>query len=297
MRCWYFSEMAYHPAWEEGLARGSLRVVLPSSNFDPPRAPASCCNRYLDEFALCDEVGTRHHGERAPQHRDLHDRVGADGAVDHRARNEKRAAADAGQLRSPTGPIRCASPRKWPGSTAVRRPAGDGPGERRAVRDRARQLQSRDADAAILGSARPDPEGDVHHDGPFNWEGEYLPLSQRQHLAAADPAADAAGVDDRHERRYRQLGGGTRPRRRHTAVRRHGEADVRRVSQARPRTRLGGGAGPHGLCRHRRRRQHTRRRPAAGRHHRRLCAHRAGGGGAVHQSARLQLDRRQCRRS
>ena len=27
MRCWYFSEMAYHPAWEAGLARGTLRVV------------------------------------------------------------------------------------------------------------------------------------------------------------------------------------------------------------------------------------------------------------------------------
>jgi hypothetical protein len=35
MRVWYFSEMAYHPAWEQGLKRGSLRVVLPNSNFDP----------------------------------------------------------------------------------------------------------------------------------------------------------------------------------------------------------------------------------------------------------------------
>ena len=35
MRVWYFSEMAYHPAWEEGLQRGSLRVVLPNSNYDP----------------------------------------------------------------------------------------------------------------------------------------------------------------------------------------------------------------------------------------------------------------------
>ena len=56
MRCWYFSEMAYHPAWEEGLKRGTLRVVLPSDNFDPPTAHG-LLNRYLDEFALCDEVG------------------------------------------------------------------------------------------------------------------------------------------------------------------------------------------------------------------------------------------------
>jgi hypothetical protein len=27
--------MAYHPAWEEGLKRRSLRVVLPNSNYDP----------------------------------------------------------------------------------------------------------------------------------------------------------------------------------------------------------------------------------------------------------------------
>ena len=56
MRVWYFSEMAYHPAWEEGLKRGSLRVVLPSQNYDP-KIGHQLLNRYLDEFALCDEVG------------------------------------------------------------------------------------------------------------------------------------------------------------------------------------------------------------------------------------------------
>src|SRR5271165_5872900 len=56
MRVWYFSEMAYHPAWEEGLQRGSLRVVLPNSNYDP-QIGHQLLNRYLDEFALCDEVG------------------------------------------------------------------------------------------------------------------------------------------------------------------------------------------------------------------------------------------------
>src|SRR5580704_5469231 len=56
MRTWYFSEMAYHPAWEKGLARGSLRVNFPSENVDPEVA-GKLLNRYLDEFALCDEVG------------------------------------------------------------------------------------------------------------------------------------------------------------------------------------------------------------------------------------------------
>ncbi len=56
MRVWYFSEMAYHPAWEEGKKRGTLRVVLPSSNYDP-EVGHTLLNRFLDEFALCDEVG------------------------------------------------------------------------------------------------------------------------------------------------------------------------------------------------------------------------------------------------
>jgi alkanesulfonate monooxygenase SsuD/methylene tetrahydromethanopterin reductase-like flavin-dependent oxidoreductase (luciferase family) len=56
MRTWYFSEMAYHPAWDEGLARGSMRVVLPNGAVDPGVAHG-LLNRYLDEFALCDEEG------------------------------------------------------------------------------------------------------------------------------------------------------------------------------------------------------------------------------------------------
>src|ERR1044072_6836499 len=65
MRVWYFSEMAYHPAWEEGLKRGSLRVVLPNANYDP-KVGHQLLNRYLDEFRLCDEggldiIGNEHH--------------------------------------------------------------------------------------------------------------------------------------------------------------------------------------------------------------------------------------------
>ena len=56
MRVWYFSEMAYHPAWDEGLKRGSLRVVLPNGEVDPHVAH-KLLNRYFDEFAACDEAG------------------------------------------------------------------------------------------------------------------------------------------------------------------------------------------------------------------------------------------------
>ena len=56
MRVWYFSEMAYHPSWDEGLKRGSLRVIYPNGQVDPTEAH-KLLNRYLDEFAYCDEVG------------------------------------------------------------------------------------------------------------------------------------------------------------------------------------------------------------------------------------------------
>lgn len=56
MRVWYFSEMAYHPAWNDGLERGSLRVEFPSENVDPDIAHA-LLNRYFDEFAACDAAG------------------------------------------------------------------------------------------------------------------------------------------------------------------------------------------------------------------------------------------------
>jgi integrase len=54
----------------------------------------------------------------------------------------------------------------------------------------------------------------------------------RQHLAEADPEADAAGLDDRDERGNRQACGRTRPCGGNAAVRRHCQADVRRVSAA-----------------------------------------------------------------
>lgn len=56
MRVWYFSEMAYHPSWDEGLKRGSLRVVFPNEHVDPHVAH-KLLMRYFDEFAACDEAG------------------------------------------------------------------------------------------------------------------------------------------------------------------------------------------------------------------------------------------------
>ena len=54
MKVWHFSEMAYHPAWPE--LQDSYRVVVPSRLFDP-KVGADLYHRYLDEWALCDELG------------------------------------------------------------------------------------------------------------------------------------------------------------------------------------------------------------------------------------------------
>jgi hypothetical protein len=54
MQVWHFSEMAYHPAWEH--LSESYRVIIPSRLFDP-KIGADLYHRYLDEWALCDELG------------------------------------------------------------------------------------------------------------------------------------------------------------------------------------------------------------------------------------------------
>ena len=54
MQVWHFSEMAYHPAWPH--LDDTYRVTIPSRLFDP-KIGADLYHRYLDEWALCDELG------------------------------------------------------------------------------------------------------------------------------------------------------------------------------------------------------------------------------------------------
>jgi alkanesulfonate monooxygenase SsuD/methylene tetrahydromethanopterin reductase-like flavin-dependent oxidoreductase (luciferase family) len=54
MKVWHFNEMSHHQAWEH--AGESVRVDVPSRLYDPVIG-ADLYNRYLDEWALCDELG------------------------------------------------------------------------------------------------------------------------------------------------------------------------------------------------------------------------------------------------
>ena len=54
MQVWHFSEMAYHPAWPQ--LTDTYRVVVPNRLYDP-KLGADLYHRYLDEWALCDELG------------------------------------------------------------------------------------------------------------------------------------------------------------------------------------------------------------------------------------------------
>jgi len=54
MHVWHFSEMAYHPAWEQ--MGDTYRVTVPNKLYDP-KVGADLYHRYLDEWALCDELG------------------------------------------------------------------------------------------------------------------------------------------------------------------------------------------------------------------------------------------------
>jgi len=54
MQVWQFSEMAYHPAWDQ--LSDTYRVLVPSRLFDP-KVGADLYHRYLDEWAMCDELG------------------------------------------------------------------------------------------------------------------------------------------------------------------------------------------------------------------------------------------------
>ena len=173
MRCWYFSEMAYHPAWDEGLKRGTLRVTLPNENVDPEVAH-KLLNRYLDEFALCDEVGldimvNEHHSTATCM------TVSVPMALAVIARETKRARllTLGNPIANRPDPVRVAEEMAWldclsggrlemglvKGAPYEIHPANSNPA--RLMR---RYWEAHDLILKALSTT----------DGPFNWEGEYF---------------------------------------------------------------------------------------------------------------------------
>jgi hypothetical protein len=173
MRCWYFSEMAYHPAWEAGLARGTLRVVLPSSNFDPPTAHR-LLNRYLDEFALCDEVGldimvNEHHSTATCM------TVSVPMALAIIARETKRARllSLGTPIANRPDPVRVAEEMAWLDVLS------GGRLEMGLVKGAPYEIQPANSNPATLMRRYWEAHDLIlkamsTHDGPFNWEGEFF---------------------------------------------------------------------------------------------------------------------------
>ena len=263
MRCWYFSEMAYHPAWEAGLQRGSLRVVLPQRNFDPPTGHG-LLNRYLDEFALCDEVGldimvNEHHSTATCM------TVSVPMALAIIARETKRARllSLGTPIANRPDPVRVAEEMAWldvlSGGRLEMGLVKGAPYEIAAGQHQSRPTLMRrywEAHDLILKAMST-------HDGPFNWEGEFFHYRSvniwPRPMQQPTPPVWMTGMS---------VDTGTLAAERGHVVgtllsRRHCQADVRRLSQAGARARLGGGAGPHGLCRRRRRRQRRARKGCA----------------------------------
>src|SRR5580693_5729846 len=173
MRTWYFSEMAYHPAWEKGLARGSLRVNFPSENLDPEVA-GKLLNRYLDEFALCDEAGidimvNEHHSTATCM------TISVPMALSIIARETKNARllSLGNPIANRPDPVRVAEEMAWldclsggriemglvKGAPYEIHPANSNPG--RLMR---RYWEAHDLILKAL----------TTHDGPFSWEGEFF---------------------------------------------------------------------------------------------------------------------------
>ena len=275
MRVFYFSEMAYHPAWGGG-AKARLVARRAAQRQLRPADRPSLAEPLSRRVRAVRRGRARHHGQRAPQHRDLPDDLGADGAGDHRPRDQARAPPVA--RHADRQPPRPGARRRGDGVARriVGRAARNGARQGCRLRDRTRQQQPGQSDAPLLGGARSDPEGAVDDRRPVQLGGRVLPLPQRQRLAAAIAAADPAGVDDRDQRRDRADGGRARACRRHVAVGGGRGAVVRGLSPARAGIGLDRRPRPPCLCRGDRGRRNPRGGAASRQPCRRLRAHLAG---------------------
>ena len=173
MRVWYFSEMAYHPAWENGLKRGSLRVVLPNGVIDPVEA-GRLLNRYLDEFRYCDEVGldimiNEHHATATC----MTAAVPLALAIVARETKKSRILALGNPIANRPDPVRVAEEMAWIDCVSGGRlevglvkgaPYEIAPANSNPARYMSRYWEAHDLIVKALSTT----------DGPFNWEGEHF---------------------------------------------------------------------------------------------------------------------------
>ncbi len=173
MRVWYFSEMAYHPAWDEGLKRGSLRVNFPNKAVDPHEAH-KLLHRYFDEFKACDEAGidimvNEHHSTATCMTVSVPMAL----AIIARETKQSRLLALGNPIANRPDPVRVAEEMAWldvlcggrlemglvKGAPYEIHPASSNPA--RLMR---RYWEAHDLIIKALSTT----------DGPFNWEGEYF---------------------------------------------------------------------------------------------------------------------------
>ena len=172
MRVFYFSEMAYDPAWNAGKEAGSMRVNFPNSHFDPEDGH-KLLNRFLDEFALCDEVGldimvNEHHSTATCM------TASAPMALAVIARETKkcRLLSLGSPIANRPDPVRVAEEMAWLDVLSGGRlemglvkgaPYEIAPANSQPARIMDRYWEAHDLIIKALST----------HDGPFNWEGEY----------------------------------------------------------------------------------------------------------------------------
>ncbi len=177
MRVFYFSEMAYDPAWDKAMEQGSMRVNFPSKHFDPATGHRML-NRFLDEFALCDEVGldimvNEHHSTATC----LTVSVPMALAVIARETKNSRLLSLGSPIANRPDPVRVAEEMAWLDVLSGGRlemglvkgaPYEIAPANSQPARLMDRYWEAHDLILKALSTT----------DGPFNWEGEYYHYRQ-----------------------------------------------------------------------------------------------------------------------
>ena len=177
MRIWFFSEMAYHPAWEEGKKAGTFRVTFPNSHCDPHIAHG-LLNRYMDEYCLADELGldimvNEHHATATCMTASAPLAL----AVLARITKKARLLALGNPIANRPDPVRVAEEMAWIDVMSGGRlemglvkgaPYEIAPNNSSPARFMRRYLEAHDLIVKALSTT----------DGPFNWEGEFFQYRQ-----------------------------------------------------------------------------------------------------------------------